>query len=210
MVDEQLSAFLDEESDATEIERSIRALKADADYRQSWQRQLLVREVLHNDNAPPSVDTEFADRVTAALDAEAAESDKVVPIGRKVRGPRWWQGAAGLATAASAAAAAVLAVQPFAAVDGINSAEPTTIAAADERAASDTFAESTSTVARASREAYNGPGMVSDHWTVSDPAVAKQLNSYLLEHNGLANSYGLFGARPSFVRVAAYGVSSGR
>lgn len=204
MIDEQLSVFLDEESDTVEIRRSIRALQNDAQYRQSWQRQLLIREVLHSDDAIPPMDEGFADRVTAALNAGEAGPDNVVPLQRRTRSSRWWQGAAGLATAASVAAAVVLVVQPFSPIDATGSVERTTVASAASMDG-ESATQGSSRVARVANRVHMDRGMATNHWTVSDPAVAEQLNNYLLEHNGLATSYGMSGARPSFVRVATYG-----
>ena len=60
------------------------------------------------------------------------------------------------------------------------------------------------TVAAADTAASDASG-TADHWSISDPALESELNGYLVEHNGLARSYGMSGTTPAFVRVATYG-----
>lgn len=214
MLDEQLSEFIDGECDADAAGRALAALLQDPDRRAAWQRQLWLREALRGE-APP-LDIGFADRVASALDGEGAAAGKVVSMHR--RGKRRWRAGAGLATAASLAAGVLLvgnllqqgehqvletrlAAAPAAGIAGANGgAENATAGSAAVDSAAG-LATPVHTVA------YSG---ASDHWTVSDPAVANQLNGYLIEHNGVARGYGLAGATPSFLRVATYGQRGNR
>lgn len=204
MIDERLSAFLDGECDAAETERSIRALRTDAECRDAWQRQLWVREALHGDSAMPAHDPEFADRVTAALDAGETGADNVVPLTRE---RRWWGPVAGLAAAASVAAAVVLVTEPL--TTGGPEA-PGTTPGSDTVASEQGMAVASRAGSMATETGRTQQRQTADHWSVSDPAVADRLNGYLVEHNGLASSYGMSGARPNFVRVATYGQGEGR
>lgn len=211
MIDEQLSVFLDEESNIVEIKQSIRALRGDPEYRIVWQRHLWIREALREDAQVPAPDVGFADRVTAALNAGNAGQSNVVPMARKRRAPHWWQGAAGLAAAASVAAATVLVIQPFHTPIASMPAQPVRVANATLNGDGAGSAQNPATVASVSHSGrVQARRMAPDHWTVSSPAVAEQLNNYLLEHSGLATRYGMSGARPSLVRVATYGWSRGR
>lgn len=209
MIDEKLSAFLDAESNAVDIQESIRLLKEDCDYRATWQRQLWAREALYNDAPMPAFDGDFSERVLAALDADQVKPEKVVQLFGKRRVARWWQGAAGLAAAASVAAAAVLVVQPFETSIDAGPAQPAPMIATATGANTANSARHQPPVVAVSNRPRR-PAMSADHWSVSSPAVAEQLNSYLLEHSGLSTRYGMSGARPSFVRVATYGWNRGR
>lgn len=192
MMDEQLSAFLDNESDANTVKNSIRMLQNDAQYRDAWQRHLWLRDVLRAEGAAPSVDTDFADRITAVITQQDSGQRNVIAFPSRQR--RWWQRGAGLAAAASVAALALLTLQPFKAM----------APSGDQSQAAGSTRIATATVAD-DAPVSNDRSRATENWTVSDPVLQSRLNGYLVEHASLSSNYGMSGARAGLVRVATYG-----
>lgn len=215
MIDERLSAFLDGECDAEELQAAIGALARDPDLRTAWQRQLWIREALQGSGRMPELDAGFADRVIALLPATAG-TPQIAAVSRRRSRPRWRRAAGGLAAAASVAAAVVLVDNPLrqppapaaapAAVSVAAGGEAVTNGVGDDArdATRQAARETVRTGERGRIERVAVQRQPADHWTVSDPAIENQLNSYLIEHSGLARGYGLSGATPSFLRVATY------
>jgi len=118
---EAVSALIDGESDATDSAATLRKLGRDAQLKDYWERQHLVREALHGELSPV-LDGGFAARIAAAVDAEPAilapqsrpaESaapavPSALPGGAGHRRPL-----AGLAIAATVAAVSITALQLF-------------------------------------------------------------------------------------------------
>lgn len=200
MIDERFSAYLDGEATPEETEAVWSDFNRDPALREAWGRQHWLRSLLRDADSSAAYDRDFALRVDRALDTNARESEKVVPMTPRRR----WRTAASLAAAASVIGAVMLVAEPL----GGDGEPAVTVAAgaetgvADEPAAPGTDGRTAVTVADSSQ--------APDHWTVSDPDVADQLNGYLLEHNGLARGYGMSGATPSLLRVATYGQGSNR
>jgi len=245
-MNEQFSAFLDNEATRDEADSVLNALLRDETLRESWGRQHWLRETLRAHRGEPAVgvDSGFSKRVMQAIAADngagidGSRADKVVPLRVAESGKRrhrWRNMGAGLAVAASAAGMAFLVTGGSLTRDEVTGERPTsaTVASADaaqgravevktsrdvantsgdatRMMASNTMAGATiqsvssqqSTTADRGRSSMEGPA---DHWSVSDPALEEELNSYLVEHNGLARGYGLSGTTPAFVRVATYG-----
>lgn len=130
-MNEQLSAFLDDETTRDEHEAVITALLRDEALRDSWTRQHQIRDVLRSaaGDSGVAVDMQFSARVMQAIGDETASavkpvaewqrdvnggSSKVVPMARRRRrGGHHWRNMAGLAVAASAAGVALFATQPL-------------------------------------------------------------------------------------------------
>ncbi|ROO30580.1 hypothetical protein SAOR_00705 [Salinisphaera orenii MK-B5] len=228
-MNERFSAFLDNEATRDEADSVVNRLLSDPELRDSWSRQHWLRTTLraHRGEIAVPLDTGFSDRVMQAIAAEDGEaveapSSRVVSLPR-ARTPRRrrWRNMAGLAVAASAAGFVFLVNPPLqqeSESDG--STRPmsaTSVASADATAAGARFETTEEVAARGGMDAAvvgdasarqtvrEGPA---DHWSVSDPALEDELNSYLVEHNGLARGYGLSGTTPAFVRVATYGQES--
>ena len=116
MMDEQLSALIDNELEAQACERTIARVTADPALREAWSRQAMLRAVLAGeDSCMP--DASFADRVMAGIAEDAVSpagtpSAKVVSFDRPSSALRWWA-TGGLAIAASVMSVAiVLGVMP--------------------------------------------------------------------------------------------------
>lgn len=200
MIDERFSAYLDGEATPEETEAVWSGLERDPALREAWGRQHWLRSLLRDADSSAAYDQDFALRVGQALDADSRGPEKVVPLTPRRR----WRAAASLAAAASIVGAVMLVAEPLGS-DG----EPAVSVVADaETGSADESAEAETNEQPAVTVADSGPSP--DHWTVSDPDVADQLNGYLLEHNGLARGYGMSGATPSLLRVATYGQGSNR
>jgi sigma-E factor negative regulatory protein RseA len=102
---EILSAGMDGELSREELRFLLRRLEADATSADAWGRFHLAGEALRR-QAPPPVSRDFASRVMAAIDAEAATVAPAAP--RR----RWLHWSAGGAIAASVAVAALMVAQP--------------------------------------------------------------------------------------------------
>ncbi|GAB3685790.1 sigma-E factor negative regulatory protein [Salinisphaera aquimarina] len=236
-MNEQFSAFLDNEATRDESDSVLNALLRDEQLRESWSRQQWLRTTLraHRGEVATELDIGFSTRVMQAIAAEdqgetpMVADSRVVPLRRSSAGRRRWRSMTGLALAASAAGAVFLVSSGSLQSDGVGGdAMPgATVATADAASGTPTRVASTRDVANtpsdtagmvasneleeasvqqasdeSTRPVRQGPA---DHWSVSDPALQDELNSYLVEHNGLARGYGLAGTTPAFVRVATYG-----
>lgn len=229
-MNERFSAFLDNEATRDEADSVVNRLLSDPELRDSWSRQHWLRTTLraHRGETAVPLDTGFSDRVMQAIAAEDGDTVETsasravsVPRARAPRRRRW-RNMAGLAVAASAAGFVFLvnpALQQESEADRAKTPpmSATSVASADATAAGARFETTEEVAARggmdtavvgdasARQTVREGPA---DHWSVSDPALEDELNSYLVEHNGLARGYGLSGTTPAFVRVATYGQES--
>jgi len=161
-MNEQFSAYLDNEASRDEADSVVNALLRDETLRHSWRRQHWIREALHSSAAEPQVtlDEGFAGRVMQAIHADAGAAEeaavphtalptaddvaavdtRVVSISARGRRRRW-RGAVGLAVAASAAGLALLVTLPMQHEVGTDNAPLAT-------AATDTAAETAQQPAR--------------------------------------------------------------
>ncbi|MES1925456.1 sigma-E factor negative regulatory protein [Salinisphaera sp. T31B1] len=232
-MNEQFSAFLDNEATRDESDSVINALLRDERLRESWGRQHWLRETLRAHRGEPAVglDSGFSTRVMQAIAQEDSESRPVradvrpISTAPRARRRRWRGMTTGLAVAASAAGMAFLVTGGSITRDENapeNLQEPAVAAATvspsatrvkTSRDVANTPADSSAMLAAGNvqnadiRSVSTNARRTSpaDHWSVSDPALEEELNSYLVEHNGLARGYGLSGTTPAFVRVATYG-----
>lgn len=94
---EQVSAFMDGESEAEEIEFVFRRLGRDSDLKVAWQRYHLIRDAMKS-NLPNTLDESFAERIQRAIDEEFP-----LPKSASNLGFSWYKPAAGFAVAASVA-----------------------------------------------------------------------------------------------------------
>jgi len=174
-LNEQVSACVDSELEPAESGLLLRRLSTDAELRKRWARYHLISDSLKN-NLPQQLPMNLAERVTQVIADE--------PTPQRLFSPqRLFKPIAGLAIAASVAALAVL---------GVRSLHP---------------------------EAGNGPGVQiaaavvvpqatrvsGTHWDRAQPEVAARLNTYLLNHNGHAETAGMQAVLP-YVRIVGYDV----
>lgn len=130
-MNEQFSAFLDNEATRDESDAVVNALLRDDKLRDSWTRQHWIREALRGaaGDPPVSLDAGFAGRVMQAARDEVVSGETaldwqpnphantthptVVTLSHPGQRRRRWRNMAGLAVAASAAGFALLATQPL-------------------------------------------------------------------------------------------------
>jgi len=232
-MNEQFSAFLDGEATRDETDSAINALLRDDGLKSAWSRQHWLRTTLraHKGEMAVPLDTDFSSRVMAAIAADdqpaAAAPPTAALAGRAHRAPggmrrRRWRNMAGLAAVASATGFVLLVSNPLQRGGGSGpTVAPTSSSVASVAVEPETTqqiassrgldadmldkATASTTNAKARRTAAVQRSGAADHWSVSDPAIADELNGYLVEHNGMARGYGLSGTTPAFVRVATYG-----
>lgn len=104
---EILSAGMDGELSREEIRFLLRRVEADSALASAWSRYHAGRDALRREALPP-VSVGFADRVMAAIEAEAQQQGSPVVAPRR----RWLHWSAGGAIAASVAVAALMVAQP--------------------------------------------------------------------------------------------------
>lgn len=170
MLDEKLSALIDDELDAAEVDECLNRLIQESSAQQAWSRQHLVRAVLKEQAGRPMPD--FASQVMAAVDQEPAlaeitqSRDNVVAFPpRRSKRTQW---AAGFALAASVAAVAMFVPLAF------NDADPLT----SPRLA----ATQAQTTAVAQRQR-----------TLANEEARREMQQYLLDHEALVSGHGLGG-----------------
>lgn len=149
---ESLSALMDNQAEELELQRLLKASGSDPALLSTWSRYQLTRSALKGDMPVVMASADFASRVSAALESEAAHvsvaglnanNDDVK--GDDVRGtvvrPVWWQSIGRAAIAASVAGALVLGVQQYQSLapqtTELAGSAPTTAPAASEVKAAD-------------------------------------------------------------------------
>lgn len=119
---ESLSALMDNQASELEIQRLLKALESDPQIKTTWSRYQLASAGLKGD-LPIMASSDFAARVSAAIDAE--ESYSIQPQVAQVTQAegqasnlvalpsRWWQQVGRAAVAASVAGALIVGVQQY-------------------------------------------------------------------------------------------------
>ena len=144
---ESLSALMDNEASELELQRLLKTLDADSELKSTWSRYQIGSAGLKG-KLPVMAPTDFAARVSAAIDLEEAHVQPVVDVAKSnqqeiksnvVTLPRWWQQIGRVAIAASVTGVVVLGAQQFqsgspAAVD-IASNTPVAAAATENKVA---------------------------------------------------------------------------
>ena len=119
---ESLSALMDNQASELEIQRLLKALESDPQIKTTWSRYQLASAGLKGD-LPIMASSDFAARVSAAIDAEESYSiqPQVAQVAQ-VEGQasnlvalpsRWWQQVGRAAVAASVAGALIVGVQQY-------------------------------------------------------------------------------------------------
>ncbi|MDF3014694.1 MAG: mucA, partial [Cellvibrio sp.] len=128
---ESLSALMDNQASELEIQRLLKALDADPELKSTWSRYQIASVGLKG-NLPVMASSNFAARISAAVDAEetyslqsqvsskpqvsfhqspSQQASNQIAGGNVIAMPlRWWQQAARVAVAASVAGALVVGV----------------------------------------------------------------------------------------------------
>jgi sigma-E factor negative regulatory protein RseA len=125
VLEESLSALMDNEASELELQRLLKALDTDPELKTTWSRYQIASVGLKG-KLPAMASSDFAARVSAAIDAEDIYSksidmnhpsvslDTKSGAGDVVDLPsRWWQQAGRVAVAASVAGALIVGVQQY-------------------------------------------------------------------------------------------------
>ena len=149
---ESLSALMDNQASELELQRLLKALDADSELKSTWSRYQIASAGLKG-KLPVMASSDFASRVSAAIDAEetyslqpqvAAQQNPGQSIagGNVIAMPlRWWQQAGRVAVAASVAGALIVGVQQYQSVTpqsvemAANTSVNAPVAAAETKAA---------------------------------------------------------------------------
>jgi sigma-E factor negative regulatory protein RseA len=172
---EDISALMDGELATRSASRTIDILLASDELRVHWTRYHVVRDVLRHKTYPDS-GGELCKRMQSCL------ADEPLHFPRLRLVPRRWRETvrpvAGLALAASVAVAAILAVGKLGDLPGRQeSAQAPAVQVAASTRASVVSAASSSggRIARVALQRLQ--------WNTTEPAVAKRLNGYLVNHS---------------------------
>ncbi|GMQ90545.1 MAG: hypothetical protein BMS9Abin10_0938 [Gammaproteobacteria bacterium] len=161
---QSISALMDAELSEHEHARVLKALVRDHDLRATWERYHVIRAALSKDLGP---------LLSADLSSRIAERVRQLPTPDRAAGFRRWRPAVrwagAVALAASVSAVAVLGARWF-----VSSEPPATLSPV------------------ASLPLQQGDIVRAGlRWDTSKPAVAEQLNIYLIEHNEFMPTSGI-------------------
>ena len=114
MLAESLSALMDNEASELELQRLLKELDADPELQATWSRYQIASAGLKG-KIPVVAPSDFAARVSAAIDAEDAHSQpsSEAVATSNVTAMSWWQQAGRVAVAASVAGALIVGVQQY-------------------------------------------------------------------------------------------------
>jgi sigma-E factor negative regulatory protein RseA len=177
----QLSALMDGELAAEEIEAVLQAFKVEEQVRRQWASYHLIRDSLQG-HLPEVSLCDLAREVSQALEQEPTFL-VAAPPGAEVaqRLPQGWKYAAGLALAASLSAVTVLGIQ---ALIGRTTVPESPLAAGSS----------------VSPEAEVVPVLDSQRWAVLEPEVKERLNTYLVNHTEYVDMPGML----RYGRIVSY------
>lgn len=187
MTHETLSALLDGECSAEELERLLEQMDKDPSLAARYSRMVAARD--SRDTRIRRSDPGFSARVMAAVSTDLRQSSPaVVPFRRKASLPNW-RPAFGLAMAAGLGALAVLVFRP-------DTGElPATLVADAEPVAMATLPGSPS--------AAQATVVAQHNWDQLDPGDAERLNAYLIAYSQSRAEQGM-GSTLGFARYAAH------
>lgn len=187
MTHETMSALLDGECSAAELDRILAQMDRDPSLAERYSRMVMAREA--RGSRIRAADPGFAGRVLKSLDQDPSTgSSTVIPFRRRAWvAPRFLAPAAGLALAAGVGALAVLALRPDAGLP----------APATELAALDPVADTAATGPAESTEAAQRS------WDQLDPGDAERLNAYLIAYSQSRAQQGM-GSTLGYARYAAH------
>lgn len=188
---ESVSAFLDDELQHREIDRTLEQLATSDELRQAWDRYHLIGDIMRGEGIRDSA-AGIADRVREQIEREPAILAAPRPGPRILSGHHWMRPAAGAAIAASVATITILALPRF---DGLGPkpANDRVAAVPIDRpvvAAPVQLASAPAPIDDA------GPGRGTRWKNLEQPAVESKLNRFLVDHNEYASSGSIGGIMP--------------
>jgi len=208
-VRQQLSDLMDSELEAVDQEAVFASLENDTDAQGYWQRMHLARDVMRREYTPGLLDTDFASRVSAAIDDEPVpQADARVVHGafgesKPARQTRWMRPLAGFAVAATVAAVSVLGLRSLQPIEPVG-----TQVAATAEAPLVIEGSGRQTPVLPLGEAIRPVNNTGTYWTLNDQRVTNtelesRLNSFLSDHIEFATVRNVGGMLP-YSRLAGY------
>ncbi len=180
IIKEQLSTYLDGELPREEAQLLVRRLLQDPELQARWARYHTIGAALRR-QAPGRVTPELTRKVMAAIRSEA-------PARGHARMPAWMKPLAGVAIAASVAAVAVFGARSLYVPESV--VPVAQVAQAPGVITSDAGLPGRPTPRMGTR------------WERTQPAVASQLNDYLLRHYGRSGA--AMPAASGYARIVGY------
>ncbi|MBI3546593.1 MAG: sigma-E factor negative regulatory protein [Gammaproteobacteria bacterium] len=166
IMQEKLSAFVDNELDELETRQLMAALSQDATLRRTWERYHVARSALHQDSEILLV-ANVAEKVAQQIESEPSRAGSY-------RRQQALRVVSTLALAASVAAIAILGVQRL-------NDKPESSAAA---------------LVAGGKPAGQVIRSGTTRWDTKEPGAENALNAYLVEHNEFASTSGIGGMMP--------------
>ncbi len=186
----QLSAMVDEQLDAMEINLALRRLSRDGGLQARWERYHLISDALQG-HLPDALDLSFAARIHQAIAAEPLPQ----PVARPL--PAWYKPVTGFGLAASVALATLVGIR-------MNPPDAPTVSAP---LVSSTTPPPPASLAAAPVRSTTIPLQVAALNSSVNPLAAEpsavRLNSYLVNHNGYASMNSVHSMLP-YVRMVGY------
>lgn len=186
----QLSALVDEQLDAMEINLALRRLSRDRTLQVRWARYHLISDALQG-HLPDALDPAFAARLHEAIAAEPLPQPAIKPL------PAWYKPVTGFGLAASVALAALVGIRM----------NPPDVPPAAAPLVSATAPPPASFIAPPARSSIGVPVQVAVLNPSANPRGvepdATRLNRYLVNHNGYASMNSVHGMLP-YVRMVGY------
>jgi len=115
---ESISALMDNQASELELQRILKASEQDAEIKATWSRYQIASAVLRGEQAPV-INSDFAARISAAIDEEDALVAQPAPTAKKSQ-QGWFYQLGRVALVASVAGGMVLGVNQFNATDPVS------------------------------------------------------------------------------------------
>lgn len=192
--DEQLSALLDGECSAQELDALLAELETSEQMAERFGRMAAARDALHGVQIS-AVGADFSAKVMAAIDAAPEEnSERVTPLFAAPRQRSWRRPAAGLAVAASVAAVAFLGLRP---VDDAPLLPP-------PPAVAQVQSSNAPVIQRVAEAPVRRPAAANSRVAAtSNGAPNARLATYMIDYSNSRSAQG-FGGALGYARVAAH------
>ncbi|MDR3415335.1 MAG: sigma-E factor negative regulatory protein [Nevskia sp.] len=208
--DESLSALLDGECSADEIDHLLAELDGAPALKGRWSRMCLVREALQNTQVEAPA-AGFSAGVMAAIrqDQAASRGGKVVPlpvVAANRGGVPRWRPLAGMAMAASLGALAVVGANRWLGRTAVPEAVPAGVAQAVPAPGASGLQPVTFPAQQPGRlvpVSAVGAEPLETRWSQLDAETASQLNEFMLEHSNLRAEQGM-GGTLAYPRMAVH------
>jgi sigma-E factor negative regulatory protein RseA len=116
---ESISALMDNQASELELQRILKASEQDAEVKATWSRYQIASAVLRGEQAPV-IASDFAARISAAIDAEETLVSQPAPVAKQVQ-QGWFYQLGRVALVASVAGGMVLGVNQLNGTDQVSS-----------------------------------------------------------------------------------------